>query len=62
VIKYNGMKTKGKVHYILFSNEFDNVVEIPIAEAEAERIQIYIDKISMKDRKLVERGNDDPID
>jgi len=62
MIKYSGMKTKGKVHFILFSNELDNVVEIPIAKAEAERIQIYIDKISTKDRKPVERENDEPID
>ncbi len=59
-MKYQGLKTKGKVHYIIFSNEHDNIVEIPIAKAEHDRIAIYLDKITTVDHKPVERGNDEP--
>jgi len=60
MIKYQGLKTRGKVHYIIFANERDNIVEVPIAKAEHDRIAAYLDKISTVDRKPVERGNDEP--
>lgn len=60
MISYQGLKAKGKVHYIIFANENGNIVEVPIAKAEHDRIAVYLDKISTVDRKPVERGNDDP--
>tara|TARA_Y100000310_G_C20243195_1_gene605598 strand:+ start:456 stop:644 length:189 start_codon:yes stop_codon:yes gene_type:complete len=60
MIKYQGLKTKGKVHYIVFSNDRDNIVEVPIAKEEHDRIAVYLDKITTVDRKHVERGNDEP--
>ena len=60
MINYQGLKTKGKVHYILFANERGNIVEVPIAKAEHDRIAVYLDKITTVDRKPVERGNDEP--
>lgn len=60
MIKYQGLKTKGKVHYIVFSNERNNIVEIPIAKPEYDRISIYLDKITTADHKCVEKGNDEP--
>lgn len=62
MIKYHGLKTKGKVYYIVFANEHDNIVEVPIAKAEHDRIAVYLDKITTVDRKPVERGNDEPSD
>ena len=59
MIKYNGLKIIGKVHYIMFANEHNNVVEIPIAKTEYDRISIYLDRISTIDHKLVEHGNDE---
>ena len=60
MINYQGLKSKGKVYYILFSNELGNIVEIPIAKPEHDRIAVYLDKITTVDRKPVERGNDEP--
>lgn len=60
MITYEGLKVNGKVHYIIFSNERGNIVEIPIAKAEHDRIAIYLDKITTVERKIVEKGNDEP--
>lgn len=60
MINYQGLKRKGKVYYIVFSNERNNIVEVPIAKSEHDRIAVYLDKITTVDRKPVERGNDGP--
>jgi len=62
MIKYSGIKSKGQVYYVLFSNELNNVVEVPISKADAERIAIYVDKISTRNRAPIERNNDEPAD
>ena len=62
MIRYHGLKSKGKVYYIMFSNEHNNIVEVPIAKAEHDRIAIYLDKITTVDHKSVEIGNDELTD
>jgi len=62
MINYQGLKSKGQVYYISFSNELGNVVDIPIAKAEHDRIAVYLDKITTIDRKPVERNNDETSD
>ncbi|KKN70836.1 hypothetical protein LCGC14_0427280 [marine sediment metagenome] len=60
MIRYKGIKKKDKVHFIIFINDKDNEVEIPLEDHIAERFSIYLDRIALPKAKLVERENDEP--
>ena len=60
MIRYKGIKKRDKVQFIIFANEKDKEIEIPLEDHIAERFSIYLDKIAIPKGKLVERGNDEP--
>lgn len=63
MIIYQGIKNRNKLTALCFSNDAGSEIEIPIDEATATRISLYLtsfDKASSI--KNVERGNEGPID
>ena len=60
MIIYKGIKKKDKVSHIIFANERDDEVEIPLEDHIAQRFSIYLDRIAIPQAKPVERNNDEP--
>jgi len=60
MITYKGIKKTDKISYIIFSNEKNNEIEIPVEPHIAQRFAIYLDKIAIPTANPVERGNDEP--
>jgi hypothetical protein len=60
MIRYKGIKKKDKVQFIIFANEKDVEVEIPLEDHIAHRFSLYLDKIAIPQSKPVERQNDEP--
>jgi len=62
MIKYGGMIKRGKIPYIIFSNEQEHFVEIPLDQYTAQLIAVYLEKISSKENKPFEHNNDEPAE
>jgi hypothetical protein len=60
MIIYKGIKKKDKVSHIIFVNERDNKVEIPLEDHIVQRFFMYLDRIAIPQTKPVERSNDEP--
>lgn len=60
MIRYKGIKKRDKVQFIIFANEKDVEIEIPLEDHIAERFSMYLDKISIPQGNFVERRNDEP--
>ncbi|MDP2685240.1 MAG: hypothetical protein Q8P20_09485 [bacterium] len=62
MIIYKGIKKKDKVSYIIFSNERNDEIEIPLEDNVAKRFSLYFNKIAISESKHVECQNDEPSD
>lgn len=51
MIIYEGIVKRGKVNYLIFKNDKDYKVEIPIDDSSAHRISLYLDKIAPNNSK-----------
>lgn len=60
LIKYEGVKIDNNIGIIMFSNEKKQKIEVPISITDAQRIVLYLDKLTTIERKLIERLNDEP--
>jgi hypothetical protein len=60
MIKYDGIKTKSGVNYIVFSNEAGKSVDIPVEESLAKRIALYLNLISTPETVVDVINNDEP--
>ncbi|HVI40703.1 MAG TPA: hypothetical protein VM577_08585 [Anaerovoracaceae bacterium] len=58
MIVFQGIKITNKIAFLLLSNEQNQVVEIPIEIAVADRISKYLSKIATAPTGVLERGND----
>ncbi len=62
MIVYKGIKHVDPIYFILFENENNQKVEVPIDKETAGLIAHYLDTIATYDRKAVDRGNDEETD
>ena len=60
MIIYNGIKSSGQVHYIMFTNDKGKEIQVPIEEVAAKRIGMYLERLTVPTLKTVEFGNDEP--
>ncbi len=62
MIYLSGIKPKeGDISIISFRNENGNIVDIPIDNATARVISMYLEKIKIVPNKTVERNNEEEI-
>jgi hypothetical protein len=59
LIIFDGIKHKNNVHYIVFKNEKNERVEIPLDKLLVDHISLHLQKIAPPPPKPVERGNDE---
>jgi hypothetical protein len=62
MIIYNGIRYNGKVPFLSFSNDKKQRIEIPIDNVTAERISIYLSKISASSSVSLKFSNDEDSD
>ena len=62
MIVYKGIKHVDPIYYILFENEKNEKIEVPIDKKTANLFSHYLDFIAIYDRKEVDRGNDEETD
>ena len=62
MILYNGIKYRGKVPFLLFINEKECQIEIPVDHNTAERVSKYLAKLSTTDFTSLNHQNDEPSD
>lgn len=60
MITYDGIKFEKTFAFILFKNENDKQIKIPISKDSAQVISMQLEKLSTVERKIVDRGNDEP--
>ena len=61
MIKYHGIKWKNNTAFLLFANEMNQEVEVPVDMIVADRITKYLERIGTP-APVMERGNDDEAD
>lgn len=59
MIYYNGSKTVKNVHFLLFKNEKNEHVEIPVDKIVLKQMEAYLNKLQPPKLEVVERGNDE---
>lgn len=58
MIKYDGIKWKKNVAFLIFSNELNQGVEVPVDLIIADRIAKYLEKIGLPPVPMI-RGEDE---
>jgi hypothetical protein len=59
LIVFKGFLQRNKVNFILFSDENDKTVEIPIEQPIMERMNAYLSKLKPKDKLKENKESDD---
>lgn len=61
MIKYNGIKWRNSTAFLLFANELNQEIEVPVDLLVADRITKYLERIGIP-APVMDRGNDDEAD
>lgn len=57
MIIFHGIESNKDIYYISFINDKNTIVKIPIEKVSAERIKLYLKKISEPPINIIQRNN-----
>jgi hypothetical protein len=61
VIRYEGVHTKNKLHFISFSNAQNEVIDIPIDADSSFRIVRYLERLVRNEKQVVEQEPEETL-